>query len=213
MRNFFTSVFGVSLSLVVGLMVVTGFIRQQAPVTNLCGDSSGPVCIGTANTTLPITFMPALTPTVRLTPTTMIPVTDAVVALGDSTHRFTTASFSTGVTSASVTLTSLAASSTAPTIASGGCTSPAVTWNNGTAAFKLTLGSSCTGVKTITLTLPAATNGWVCTANDVTTPASNVVAEHSSNTTTVVLGNYARTTGLAADFTAAEVVLVSCLGG
>lgn len=118
-----------------------------------------------------------------------------------------------GLEGASLTLTSLAASATAPTIAAGGCTSPAVTWNNGTAAFKLTIGTSCTGIKTITLTLPAATNGWVCTANDVTTPASFVIAQHSSNTTTVVLGNYARTTGLAADFADSEAVLVKCSGG
>ncbi len=117
------------------------------------------------------------------------------------------------LTATTYTLTNLLASTTAPTIASGGCTSPAVTWANGTAAFKVTIGTTCTGVKTFTLTLPAATNGWVCDGQDVTTPASFTLAEHSSNTTTVVIGNYSRTTGLATDFSDSEVLLLKCSGG
>ncbi len=102
---------------------------------------------------------------------------------------------------------------TAPTIASGGCTSPAVTWSNGTATFLLTIGSSCTGVKTVTLTMPVASHEWVCQAQDQTTPASFIVTSNGTSTTAVVLSNYSHTTGLAIDFVAAEVLAVSCSGG
>lgn len=110
----------------------------------------------------------------------------------------------------------VAMSGTAPTIASGGCTSPAVTWSNGTAAFLLTVGTSCTGVKTITLTLPATTNFWSCSAQNNTSSAkqdANVVVSRATSTTAIVLTNYARTTGLQSDYTASDTVLVSCMGG
>lgn len=109
----------------------------------------------------------------------------------------------------------LMASATAPTIASGGCTSPAVTWSNGTAAFLLTLGSSCTNVKTMTLTMPTSAHFWMCDAvnNTGAQSATNVVVGTATSTTAVVLSNYSRTTGLAADYTAADTVLVKCSGG
>jgi hypothetical protein len=106
-------------------------------------------------------------------------------------------------------------SNTAPTIASGGCTSPAITHSNGTAAFLITIGTSCTGVKTITLTLPAASHFWACDANNNTNSTqqnANVLASLATSTTAVVLTNYARTTGVSADFTASDTLLVKCSG-
>lgn len=114
------------------------------------------------------------------------------------------------------TSVSVFGSATAPTIASGGCTSPAVTWNNGTAAFLLTIGTSCTGVKTITLTMPAAAHFWACDAQDNTSngqQASNQPVSLATATTTIVITNYARTTGLSTDFTASDTLLVKCLAG
>jgi hypothetical protein len=109
---------------------------------------------------------------------------------------------------------SVAVSGTAPTIASGGCTSPSVTWSNGTAAFRLSIGTTCATVKTITLTMPAAANGWVCDAVDLTTNASFKPEQSAAaSATSVVITNYARTTGLAIDFVAGEVLLVKCIGG
>ena len=105
---------------------------------------------------------------------------------------------------------------TAPTIASGGCTSPAVTWNNGTAAFLITIGTSCTGVKTVTLTMPTAVNLWACSAQNNTSDAAqqtNVIAARATSATAVVLTSYDRTTGLQEDFTASDTLLVSCMGG
>lgn len=101
----------------------------------------------------------------------------------------------------------------APTIASGGCTTgsaQSISTSNGSAAFAITLGGATCG-STITLTMPAANTGWVCDAHDITTPASNVVDQTAGGSATAVtLTNYARTTGLAANFTAADVLAVKC---
>jgi hypothetical protein len=120
-----------------------------------------------------------------------------------------------GAFKANFHLTSLWGSTTAPSIASGGCTSPAVTSNNGTGAFLLTLGTSCTGIKTMTLTMPAATHLWACTGNNNTSSAqqdANVLGFRATSTTAVVITNYARTTGAQADFTDADTLLVHCSG-
>ena len=120
-----------------------------------------------------------------------------------------------GAIKALLHLTTIFQSTTAPTIASGGCTSPAVTSNNGTGAFLLTLGTSCTGVKTIVLTMPAAAHFWACNAENNTSDAQqalNTIASRATSTTAVTLTNYTRTTGLQADFTASDTVLVQCSG-
>ena len=109
----------------------------------------------------------------------------------------------------------VAVSGTAPTIASGGCTSPAVTSNNGTAAFLLTVGTSCTGVKTIVLTMPAASNLWRCNAENNTSDAAqqtNYITARATSTTAVTLTSYDRATGLQEDLTASDTILVSCIG-
>ncbi len=104
-------------------------------------------------------------------------------------------------------------SATAPTIASGGCTTPAITNSNGTAKFTVTIGTTCVGVKTITLTLPTSANDWQCDVVDNTTPQSFTPVATGTSTTAVVISNYARTTGLAIDFVDSEVLKVKCLGG
>ena len=130
--------------------------------------------------------------------------TDSVVLFQNRTHNG----------AGGIGFKTLAVSGTDPTIASGGCTSPAVTSANGTASFKLTIGTSCTGVTTITLTMPAATNYWMCDATDITTNATfRPEQSAAASATSVVITNYARTTGLAIDFVAGEVLLVKCLGG
>ena len=107
----------------------------------------------------------------------------------------------------------LIASPTAPTIASGGCTTgsaQSISASNGSAAFQITLGGATCG-STITLTMPAAATDWVCDAHNITTPASNVLdVTGAISTTTVVLTNYVRTTGIAGNFTGAEKIRVKC---
>lgn len=102
----------------------------------------------------------------------------------------------------------LVESVTAPTV-SGFCTSPSVTANNGTWGFSINVGTAC-AASAGTITLPAATNGWVCTAHDVTTPASNIVEQSSGTATTAVFTNYVRTTGVAGNFTSSDVLRVHC---
>lgn len=104
---------------------------------------------------------------------------------------------------------------TAPTIASGGCTSPSISEANGTAAFTVTIGTSCTGVKTVTLTMPAADNLWACRGENNTSDAAqqtNYIVSRATSTTAVVLTSYDRVTGLQEDFTASDIYLVACVG-
>jgi hypothetical protein len=68
----------------------------------------------------------------------------------------------------------------APLIASGFGTGPPAIIGNGTSAFQVTVGSG--GVATTgSLTLPTATNGWVCTLNDVT---HAIITTQTGSTTT-----------------------------
>ena len=119
-----------------------------------------------------------------------------------------------GIQLASIGLSSghIADSATAPSIASGFGTSPSISANNGTAAFTLTIGTATTGVTGGTITMPAATTGWVCHCENVTTPDSFIVSQTGGTTTTIVLKNYSRTTGLATDFTASDVIRIFARG-
>lgn len=99
-------------------------------------------------------------------------------------------------------------SATAPTV-SGFGTSPSVANHNGTSAFTVNVGTGGTA-NTGTVTLPTATTGWVCMAQDVTTPASFVTAQTGGTTTTATFTNYSRTTGLIIAWTASDILRVSC---
>ena len=104
---------------------------------------------------------------------------------------------------------------TAPTIASGGCTSPTITEANGTVAFTVTIGTSCTGVKTVTLTMPTSDFRWHCSGANSTSDAAqqtNYIEARATSTTAVVLTSYDRVTGLQEDFTASDTYLVGCMG-
>ena len=105
-------------------------------------------------------------------------------------------------------------SSTAPTIAGAGCGGSAATIasNNGTAAFTINVGTAPTSACTITM--PATTTGWVCSATDQTTPGTNDVKQTAggSSTTSVTLTNFNSTLGTVASFTASDVLVVGCHG-
>lgn len=108
----------------------------------------------------------------------------------------------------------LTITSTDPTIASGGCTSPTVTNANGTAYFTIDVGTSCSGSQPVVFTLPAATTGWNCYARNITNGATSAPAQTGAvSTTSVTITNFARTTGVAAAWTDGDDVVVSCLGG
>ena len=113
-----------------------------------------------------------------------------------------------------LSFTSIAIAGTAPTLASGGCTSPTAVTANGTARFSVGVGTSCSGSQPLVFTLPAATTGWACTAQNSSNAATSAPAQSSAiSTTSVTITNYSRTLGTAAAWTDADVVVVKCLGG
>ncbi len=104
----------------------------------------------------------------------------------------------------------LSISPAAPTL-TGFCTSPSVPNNNGTAAFTINVGTTCAGIQTGSITMPTATTGWVCSFQDVTTPATYVWGQTGGTATTVTVTNYNRTTGVAANFLDNEIVRAMCI--
>lgn len=105
--------------------------------------------------------------------------------------------------------TKLAWSGTAPTVSSGFCTSPSISANNGTAAFTVTIGSAC-AASTGVLTMPTASVGWACNFRNVTNNATSTPSQTASTVTTVSVTNYVRTTGVAGNWTASDVIVADC---
>lgn len=104
--------------------------------------------------------------------------------------------------------------SAAPTLASGGCTSPTGVTSNGTARFSVGVGTGCAGSQPLVFTLPSNNAGWNCYAQNSSSAASSIPRQSSAiSATSVTITNYAATTGLATGWTDADVVVVSCLGG
>lgn len=97
----------------------------------------------------------------------------------------------------------------APTITSA-CTSPTVTHGKAT-SFQVDVGTSCTGISTIVLALPTATNGWECGGYNKTT-ATVRLDQTADTTTSATIINYGRTTGLAVDFVDGADLVISCTG-
>jgi hypothetical protein len=89
---------------------------------------------------------------------------------------------------------------TAPTISSGFGTSPSILSSNGTASFRVNVGTGGTATSGV-IGLPAASNGWNCFATDMTT---NVVTRMTASTTTTA------TFTAASAWTASDILGVSC---
>lgn len=104
----------------------------------------------------------------------------------------------------------LLCSATAPTVTGFG-TSPSVPNANGTCAFTIDVGTGGTA-STGSVTLPAATTGWVLSCYDVTTPASFITSQTGGTTTTATVTNYSRTTGAAIAWTASDILRCSAHG-
>ncbi len=104
------------------------------------------------------------------------------------------------------TVGNLLFSTTAPTVVAGAGAS--IVASNGTAAFTINLGGAA---QTGTITLPAATTGWVLCMHDVTTPASFVFGQTGGNQTTATFTCYSRTTGLAINWTANDILRVMAI--
>ena len=95
-------------------------------------------------------------------------------------------------------------SATAPTIASGFGTTPTITAFN-TSAFKIVVGTG--GAANGVITFPAAPNGWVCQAFDVTAGTTLFLQQTGSTTTSISVTSFSITSGLAANMTAGDVIL------
>ena len=102
----------------------------------------------------------------------------------------------------------LVASTTLPTVSSGFGTSPTVLANN-TFCFKVTIGTG--GAANGTISLPTAPNGWLAFAADVTSGSSLFLQLTGSTATSVTFTSYSVTTGLAANMSAGDVVLINCI--
>lgn len=109
-----------------------------------------------------------------------------------------------------ISFSNLAVSATAPTISSGFGTSPSVTANNGTAAFRINVGTGGTATNGV-VGLPTAANGWNCFASDVTTPGTGHTIKQSAGTTTsATLTNYDNA-GSPVAWTASDIIIVNCM--
>ena len=121
-------------------------------------------------------------------------------------------SCSGGMKAANFSLTNLVSSNTAPTIAAAGCGGGAasILVSNGTAAFKIgvgtTPGSACT------ITMPSATTGWNCHATDITTNSTSVFLQKQTGAesqTSVTITNFSDV-AVATAFVASDVLKVQC---
>lgn len=107
--------------------------------------------------------------------------------------------------------TVLLASNAVPTISSGFGTSPSVSANNGTWAFRINVGTGGTATSGV-IGLPAATTGWNCKADDITTTNATafLTKQTASSTTTATLGNF-DAAGVAAAWAASDILAVQCM--
>ena len=102
----------------------------------------------------------------------------------------TSPTFSTGITTPSIILSSILISNTAPTLTGFG-TTPSIVSNNGTAAFTINVGTGGTA-SSGTITFPTASHGWVVHCDDVTTQSTSVsqTQQTAVTTTTAVVTQY-----------------------
>ena len=98
------------------------------------------------------------------------------------------------------------ASNVAPAIASGFGTTPTITGTN-TFGFKIVVGTG--GAANGVITLPPAPTGWVVTGYDTTNSATIFIQQSAYTTTSATIVGYSMTTGLAANFSAGDVLILT----
>jgi hypothetical protein len=100
---------------------------------------------------------------------------------------------------------------TAPTISAAG-TSPSVLVSNGTAAFRIDVGTGGTA-NGFTMTFPAAANRWLCSCRNVTTFTTlTEIVQTGDSTTTCVMQQRTRSTNAALVFVASDDVDCTAVG-
>ena len=104
-------------------------------------------------------------------------------------------------------------SNSPPTIFSGFGTSPAITNQNGTAAFTVNVGTGGTANSGIIALQPASATGWNCIVNNQTATSGNRAdntVQTASNTTSATIQNQTKSTGAAVAWTASDNIVLSC---
>lgn len=125
-------------------------------------------------------------------------------AIGSTTPG--TAKFTT------ITETNLLLSNAAPTISSGFGTSPSISANNGTAAFRVNVGTGGTATSGV-IGMPTATTGWNCNVDNFTAAGAHVAyntRQTASTTTSVTVENQTTSTGAAVAWAASNILQLSC---
>ncbi|MDA8119137.1 MAG: hypothetical protein M0Z85_03615 [Gammaproteobacteria bacterium] len=151
--------------------------------------------------TLPTAAMPALGGDLTNTAGSLLVTVTGVNGATVPTSAGCLASNSLGQLIACVTTTYLIDSGTAFTLGTGtgACATDSVV-HAGAANGEVTC-TGTTGASTLVVNLPTATNGWACTANDITTPA--VVPESAFTVSTVTFSG---------TITANDNIVIQCTG-
>lgn len=104
--------------------------------------------------------------------------------------------------------THLLSSSTAPTIGPCGGGTPSIPLNNGTASYRVSVGSA---TSTCVVNMPTASNGWNCHADDITTTSTTVfyTKQTGSSVSSVTFGNF-NDVATAANWATSDVLSVIC---
>lgn len=119
------------------------------------------------------------------------------------------------LTVASLRLSTLSHSATAPTISSGFGASPSIAASNGTGAFTVNVGTGGAASAGV-VGMPSSTTGWACGVENLTATAANRADQRTvqtaSTTSTVTIQNQTISTGAALAWTASDIVRLLCVG-
>ena len=99
-----------------------------------------------------------------------------------------------------------------PTISSGFGTSPTVSYGASSFAFTVSVGTGGTANSGVVLFATAAPTGWACSVTDQTNPGPNKTMVSGSSTNTATFSNYSQTTGIAAAWSASDILVAQCNG-
>lgn len=134
---------------------------------------------------------------------------------GNITNTASTCAMESPLQLPTLRLQNLLLSNTAPTIASGFGTGATVPTSNGTAVFKVNVGTGGTATGGV-ITMPAATTDWICDVKNITALAANRAnqwtVQTAGTTTSVTIQNQTISTGAALAWNASDIIQLKCGG-
>lgn len=134
-----------------------------------------------------------------------------VVTIGGTTGNVATIGSVSAATQYNVNGT-LLSSATAPTISSGFGSSPSIASNNGTATFRVNIGTGGTASSGV-IGLPTAANGWNCLVSEFSpnsTALLSVTVVTASSNASVTVANDLLSTGAATAWQVSQVLILQC---